>query len=910
FLLKSAGSYNITARCEKSKQNGSVSIRTVGVLDLNFKNHAPRIDEIAERASGKGVVSVLPNTAVQLTANAKDIDGDAVEYLWRDDDGVIPTPSPNPNQLTRNAPAVDGLHTTYLMARDGYGGYTYRRFNLEVGKQVVQFAGTVVDETTRAPISGAVVELAGKTTTTNAQGFFNITDATNKDDRYVLNIRHNNYALWSQVMDRSFRGNVFELIRAQVTSQSIDTTLTVTDTGSSGWCGNGKDGRPLPVVRKSAPSEYIDQELQGKVKPLSADYLKKITADQSCTPQSAQIILPAGSLVDANGNKASGNVRVAVAGLNPTRRPLPGDLRAIDSNSQESELLSYGAVYAEFRDGSGNKLNLASGAKAKVQIPIPPAQVSTAASSIDFWSYDEKTGKWQYEGKANLISTPTGPAYLGYTTHFSVLNMDVAGNDPAVATCLRFTLDSSVQAWGNLRMRATVSYNGNQVKTKETAMNNDQYHAIYRIPYGSSFPPNTLRLEIFGTFNGQSVVLIDKVINTDARPKMTGTNLWPPYPYSECGTEVNLAPDPGNVPEYASNDATNRPYFLTGPSGGFLPDDGETVATNYYAALGVDPATYTLGNWWGDHGFNNTDGGPGTGTSYTRAAYMNFNDLGFGRDMHCAKNGSDLACYVTNYGAPDQTASNADDALNQNSARRGATVAMTYTAGSGANAVQFYVFGNNGAAATMLKFADLDGFGPKPVPHLCIVCHGGSPTLTGNVAQNSRFREFDAPSFHYAGGQTWDYGQAVPSNMDAASLGSLNHLVHDITPSTAPIYKLIDAWYGGVYTGAPALPIPPSGWNNNATEADGYHNVYGTTCRTCHIARDSGAATPPSIVFNNLVGNFDGRSYVVCGKDYRVMPNAIITYKNFWTNTPRVNQFELLMNPIITANTCKNDVVP
>ncbi|HEX2585580.1 MAG TPA: carboxypeptidase-like regulatory domain-containing protein, partial [Steroidobacteraceae bacterium] len=134
FLLKSAGSYNITARCEKSKQNGSVSIRTVGVLDLNFKNHAPRIDEIAERASGKGVVSVLPNTAVQLTANAKDIDGDAVEYLWRDDDGVIPTPSPNPNQLTRNAPAVDGLHTTYLMARDGYGGYTYRRFNLEVGK--------------------------------------------------------------------------------------------------------------------------------------------------------------------------------------------------------------------------------------------------------------------------------------------------------------------------------------------------------------------------------------------------------------------------------------------------------------------------------------------------------------------------------------------------------------------------------------------------------------------------------------------------------------------------------------------------------------------------------------------------------------------------------------------------------
>jgi len=323
----------------------------------------------------------------------------------------------------------------------------------------------------------------------------------------------------------------------------------------------------------------------------------------------------------------------------------------------------------------------------------------------------------------------------------------------------------------------------------------------------------------------------------------------------------------------------------------------------------VDPATYTLGNWWSDHGFDGTNGGLGSGTSYARAAYMNFNDLGFGRDMHCTKNGSDLACYVTNYGAPDQNASNADDALNQNAARRGATVAMTYSASGGANAVQFYVFGNNGPAATMLKFADLDGFGPKPVPHLCIVCHGGSPTLTGNVAQNSRFREFDLPSFHYAGGQTWDYGQSVPSNMDAASLASLNHLVHDITPSTAPIYNLINAWYGGVYTGAPALPTPPSGWNNNATEVDGYQNVYGKTCRTCHIARDAGAASPPFITFNSK-SVFEGVSYAVCGKDYRVMPNAIITYKNFWTDTPRVNKFELLMNPPMTLNTCQNDVVP
>ena len=37
---------------------------------------------------------------------------------------------------------------------------------------------------------------------------------------------------------------------------------------------------------------------------------------------------------------------------------------------------------------------------------------------------------------------------------------------------------------------------------------------------------------------------------------------------------------------------------------------------------------------------------------------------------------------------------------------------------------------------------------------------------------------------------------------------------------------------------APVLPAPPAGW---AGQAAGYHNVYGKSCRTCHVARDEGA---------------------------------------------------------------------
>jgi hypothetical protein len=896
FLLKVSDTYQVTARCEKAQRKANAVLSTGAVrLDMTLPNRAPLIRELAARTAGNGVTSVTPNTPLELTARALDLDGDPVEYLWRDDDGVVPATT-LPNQIARNAPAQAGLKTTYLMARDGRGGYAYRRFNLEVGAARIQVAGTVLDEVTRAPIVGASVEFGTARVTTNARGWFSISGKTNGEQRYVVNIRHPDYALWSQIVDRSNRGGVYELIRAQVTRQSIDSQMTVIDTRSSGWCGAG-DRQTTPAGAVVTPIEYVDPERRANHQGLDAQYLRKLTTRVDCRQAGARIVLPAGSLEDANGVQVKGLVTAAIASLNPTRRSLPGDYRAIDASARQTELLSYGAVYAEFRDSSNRLLRLRAGAMAEVQVPVPAAQLATAKPSIDFWSYDEVTGKWSYESTAVLKNTATGPAYVAYTTHFSTLNMDVA--EAGAATCVRFELDSDLLAWTDLRVRATISYNGNQVKTKETLLNGDQYHAIFRIPFGAAFPPNTLRLELFGTADGQSVALVDNVINTDARPQMTGADLWPDYPYAECGAPVVLAPPTGVVPEYSSNDATNRPYFLTGPYGTFLPDNAEDIATAYYDAIGATSDKPDLGTWWDLNGFD-----PLTGAGGTRAAYMNFNDLGFGRDMHCLETGSNLACYVTNYGAPNQAAANADAAVNQDDLQRGATVAMEFTSGAGAEAVQFYVYGNSGPAAGLLKFADLDGFGPKPVPQLCVVCHGGSPELTNDKVQHARFREFDLPSFRYANNQAWDFGQSVPAELDASAFGALNQMVRDATPATAPIHDLIQAWYPGSNFGiAPVQPAEPADW---ASHPDGYHNVYGTTCRTCHIARDDGAPTPPFIVFDAKT-DFDGTSFRVCSKDFRNMPNAIITYKNFWLNTLRVNQYEGLMNPAIPLNTCKND---
>ncbi len=459
------------------------------------------------------------------------------------------------------------------------------------------------------------------------------------------------------------------------------------------------------------------------------------------------------------------------------------------------------------------------------------------------WTYDEKSGFWLEEDNASMQYTAGGYVYQGKTKHFSTINMDVAGNDPDFATCVRLEVGDSLSAWSSLVLRAYVTEaDSTASQVKETVLDGDQYHAIYRIPYSNPPAGNTLRLELRGELpSGDDVVLLDDIINTDLRPKMTGNNLWPDYPYDECGEPIVLEADPVDLPYYGDIDATGRPAFLTGPYGQYLPEDPVQTSNDYYAA--IDPANdkLTLGDWWIENGFG-ADGSGGT-----RASYLNHNDLGFGRDMHCLGNAADYACYVTNYGLPDQNPANANDAVSQNPATRGATVTMEYHASSGSNAVSFYAYGGGVAGAGRISFADLDGLGPKPIPHLCMVCHGSDSSVldSNNLVIGAKFREFDLPSFRYSNNRSWDYGQAPDvsgvttlSPAEFAAFRTLNDEVAAINPGNK-IQELINAWYPGA-SDVPVVPANPSGWTAGAPtafETQIYHEVYGKTCRTCHIAR-------------------------------------------------------------------------
>jgi len=867
FAGLSPDRYRVRASCEKARGDAVASVSSAPVVaNINFKNRAPNVGGIAAFDNAQGISRATGKALIQ--AVVRDADNDQIEYLWRAPEETTPVTASNIAEKQLTTAASTAPQTLYLMARDGRGGYAFKRFDLPGAGANVVFSGRVLDETTMKPVAKAMVSVNGTTADTNEQGWFNVTTAAvPAPERYVLNITHPHYALLSRVHDKASQGDVYSLIRVQ--SRSVPAgAIDLTDDSSSGPCGGDKPAVPLPGHGKRPGQKIVRQHAT------------------KCRRVGARLIIPAGALVDGHGKVATGSITAQMATLNPARRTLPGDYRASDSGQNAVEMLSYGALYARFLDSSGNPLNLKSGTTAEIRVPIPIEQLASAKPSIPMWSYDEKRGVWIEEGTATKQNTPQGPMYVGKTKHFSTLNMDVAGNDPAQATCVRFQLGASLSGWTNLIMRAYVSYGGTAVQVKETPLNGDQYHAIYRIPFAPPAPPpNTLRIEIRGTYGGQEVVLLNNIINTDARPKMTGTNLWPPYPYTECGNALTLEADPVNLPQYGDIDATGRPAFLTGPYGQFAPGNGEQIATDYYNTIDPGNANFpTLASWWTGHGFN-ADGSGGT-----RAAYLNHNDLGFGRDMNCKQSGSDLACYVTNYGLPDQNLANADAAENRDATKRGATVAMEYKASEPSDVrVRFFVYApGDPNAAGKLKFADLDGLGPKSVPHLCIVCHGGSYDDVANNVQFARFREFDLQSFKYSGGRSWDYPPSADNSSltanELTAFATLNQLVRDIQPNSSSIKELINNWYPGGF-GAGTKPVQtnvPPGWS---TQVAVYQNVFGRSCRTCHVARDYGVANG-FFTFSSS-SNFQTTSSVVC-EFPKVMPNAFITYKNFWNDPQRV----------------------
>ncbi len=795
--------------------------------NVRLPNQAPEILTVLTQVAGVNVKTAPPGSTIILVARTRDLNSDPLQYDW----AVLPgsgtvTPA-GTGAANWQLPGIHGRYSAYLQVRDGRGGFARHRIDFVTSQTETRFTGRTLDKTTRLPVVNAEITVNGRTTKSDSNGFYSVSAPLAA--RYVMTITREGYADFSRASTAGLTGQTWPLVRAQV--QVVNPRSTI-----------------LLIDRR--------QELE------------------RWRMVGAQIEIPPNSLVSESGGQAPTALVAYIATLAVQDGEMPGDWGAT-VGGRDTNLISYGAVFVEFRDAGGRKYNLAPGRQATVRLTPPPSLQPPPV--IPLWSYDEKGGSWTPSGsmqKSEGGSVAPSGRYAGTVTHFSTINADLEMTSGA---CLKVLIYPPIPTGAKLRVTdptGTVF-----VQTFEFVMD-AALNAVYRLPPGIN-----VRLELLnsdGTPYANTVLLeetpgvplVGNIVDTGTGIP-AGQPQLPPVPYDPCKLVI-----------MREADAPTSTMFLSYKGVGTDPQ-----AQGYYDTVDPNGLRQTLGDWWNTNGFI-MDPITEIPTNAVRTSYLNFNDLGSGRDMYFLQRpDGTVASYVTNYGQFNQDHANADLAAFR--ILPGATVAMEYgpVEGAGpARIVKFFVFDGNGggAAAVRQKSANLDGFGPKFVPNLCLNCHGGNyfpvtpaaPTLT-EVDMSAAFRELDYATYKFP------FFALTPTPAEKAAFKDQNEIVRGLAPgdtlTNQPIKDLINGWY--------ALPgddqdntWTPPGWLG-APQQGLYHDVVKQSCRTCHIALDASLA--PSGIGWLTYAQFQQRrtggllqSFALCTP--RTMPHAVITYRNFW----------------------------
>ncbi len=198
------------------------------------------------------------------------------------------------------------------------------------------------------------------------------------------------------------------------------------------------------VVKKDG---FISQSMRieaGQVEQLSANLLNvkqtvsiaKIEEAQviQSVYQNAQITIPENAFVLPNGQPATGAVTVAFTPWDITAADLnamPANGVARDAQGNIVNLISAGMITATFTNAAGQKLQLAAGKTADIQMDLPVASINNqkllVGSSIPMWHFDEAKGLWIEDGVGQVVaslSSTTGLAVHATVSHFSTWNWD------------------------------------------------------------------------------------------------------------------------------------------------------------------------------------------------------------------------------------------------------------------------------------------------------------------------------------------------------------------------------------------------------------------------------------------------------------------------------------------------------
>lgn len=187
------------------------------------------------------------------------------------------------------------------------------------------------------------------------------------------------------------------------------------------------------------------------------------------------------------------------------------------------------------------------------------------------------------------------------------------------------------------------------------------------------------------------------------------------------------------------NDASCKPCAT---ANGLITTEGYNKADDYYRATGQADLD-TLQKWKDAFHFPKRllNESVENFRSYNDVVvYYNRTELGLGRELGCVEDGGNIACYVTNYGDTFNSVHNLwdPDAYNPDGSSNGlwdaidgihpknTVVISSVPARNGTQekglSVQFAAYDANGRR---LNKAQLDTMGARPIPQICMSCHGG-----------------------------------------------------------------------------------------------------------------------------------------------------------------------------------------
>jgi len=819
--IPGAGNYHLNGECALGKGQKDVTATPADlfgatIYPLTLDNSAPTIFSIVPDKSGTAVRRASPGDTLKVTVKASDPDGDTLHYKW-----VSATPgftSTDSDTVNWTLPGTSATNVIYVEVTDGRGGFANERLLVQTGITTISFSGTVIDRDSHLPIDGAKVTIGSDSTNTNSVGAFFL--SVPEANRYTLNVRKPTYALLSRVFLDSTTGLTLPLDKAQ---------------------------RNVINPREGGRGVY-----EGKNRNAGAT-----------------VIIAPNSLVDSSGNPVTTPVNMDTFAYDIEQpNPIPGDFSGKDLNGRNVRLETYGALDVQLTDGTGNPVKLAPGGKSDITIKIAPAFLGSAPATIPLLSYDETSGFWTQEGKF----TRSGDQYKATVTHFSTFNADTVFTNTA---CIRLTATDTAPTASPLNpprfapafpFTLHIDYTaGGGPRHNDFQVPDEKASVLYRLPPNT---PVTLQI-VTGAGPGRTFTVNSGNAVPDAILDQNGV---PPFDYSQCNGIDSNNPTPGNpvvlAVELPPHDV---PYFRRGGTG----SNAETI--EYYKNVKVGAldssgtptaARGTFSAWKATNGFSADPLTPAAGEF--RGIYFNNGDLQLGRDMHCRKNGSDAACYVTNFGASVFGGPQGEPGLAIHDAIHNAaplaSVAMEYHPADAPNAVKFFVFN---AGGNLLNSVALDTEGPKPVPQLCLACHGGSYNGTNHNAENALFLPFDVFSFLY------DQVEGKTLAFQQQSFRELNKIAKDTNPSGNAIQNLIDGLYPcGVGTGgcnASDTPFTPTLWASNVPL---YQTITRPYCRTCHVAQPSVDWTDASQWGSFLT------SYVCV--DPRLMPHGEVPFKKLW----------------------------